>query len=224
MNNPQTLPQTVSVTVWDWPLRLFHWLLVTAFISAYVTGKLGGNWTDWHGWSGNLILGLLVFRLVWGLIGSAHARFRNFLPGFADLRAYQAGNWQGAGHNPFGALAVLALLGLLAALVITGLYANDDIGFQGPLTATVDKALSDRLSGWHVWLMNPLLALVLLHIVAIAFYQVIKKTNLLAAMIHGKKTLAAGLAHAGIGAVDQRLAGIAVLIALAVVWGVNHAG
>ena len=129
----------ISVHIWDWPLRLFHWLLVLAVVGSFATGKLGGNLTDWHARLGGLVLGLLVFRLIWGFIGSTHARFANFFPTFSRLALYLRGEWQGVGHNPAGALAIFALLATLALLVATGLFANDDIGFEGPLFHLVDK-------------------------------------------------------------------------------------
>ena len=150
----------ISVYIWDWPLRLFHWLLVLAVIGSFATGKLGGNLTDWHARLGGLMLGLLVFRLIWGFIGTTHAKFVNFFPTISRLTQYFKGEWQGVGHNPGGALAIIALLATLTTLVATGLFANDDIGFEGPLFHLIDKELSDKLSGWHATLVNILIGLV----------------------------------------------------------------
>ena len=210
----------VTVTIWDWPLRVFHWLLVIAVVGAYVTGKLGGNLTDWHGRLGGLVLGLLVFRLIWGFIGTTHARFSSFFPSISALRAYINGEWQGAGHNPVGGLAVFALFATLIFLVATGLFANDDIAFEGPLFNSIDKALSDKLSGWHDWLVNGLLGLVAMHIAAIVFYQRIKKTNLLLPMLTGKKQLPDYLQSAEIGRVGILPIALTLLIAVVVVWTV----
>ncbi len=210
----------ITVTIWDWPLRVFHWLLVIAVVGAYATGKLGGNLTDWHGRLGSLVLGLLVFRLIWGFIGTTHARFSSFFPTTAKLKAYVKGEWQGAGHNPVGALAVFTLLATLIFLVVTGLFANDDIAFEGPLFNSIDKALSDKLSGWHDWMVNCLLGLVAVHVAAIVFYQRIKKTNLVLPMLTGKKQLPDDLQSAEIGRVSNLRITLILLVAVAIVWTV----
>ena len=121
---------SVTIQIWDLPLRLYHWLLAVAVSAAIVTGELGGGLIDWHGRIGLFVLGLLVFRLLWGFVGTTHARFSQFFPTPGKLLAYLKGQWQGHGHNPLGALSVLALLGVLATLVGAGLFANDDIAFQ----------------------------------------------------------------------------------------------
>jgi cytochrome b len=175
------------VRLWDLPVRIFHWSLVAAVLVAFVTAKLGGDWMDWHGRAGLAIVGLVTFRLVWGVVGSTHARFLSFAPTPARLRAYLAGRWHGIGHNPLGALSVFGLLGLLAVQAGTGLLSNDDIAFDGPLSGLVDKARSDSLTGLHHQLSNVLLVLLGLHILAIAFYLVVKKHNLVKPMITGWK-------------------------------------
>ncbi len=209
-----------KLKIWDWPLRLFHWLLVLAVLGAYVTGKLGGLLTEWHSRLGGLVLGLLIFRLIWGVIGTTHARFLNFFPSFSRLAAYFKGGWQGAGHNPLGALAIIAKLTVLLLLVGTGLFANDDIGFEGPLFHGVNKDLSDKLSGWHSWLVNLMLGLVVLHVSAIIFYQWVKKTNLVLPMLTGNKQLPDTLAANSIGPVSPLRFVVALLVSTFVVWGV----
>jgi cytochrome b len=213
----------VTVHIWDWPLRVFHWLLVVAVVGAYATGKLGGDLTDWHGRLGSLVLGLLVFRLIWGFIGTTHARFSSFFPTISRLRAYVKGEWQGPGHNPIGAFAVFALLTALIVLVATGLFANDDIAFEGPLFNLIDKDFSDKLSGWHALVINVLLGLVALHVAAIVFYQSVKKTNLVLPMLTGKKQLPRDLQSAAISRVGVLRIALTVLIAISVVWGVWRA-
>jgi cytochrome b len=183
---------SIKIKVWDLPLRAFHWLLVFAVLAAYITAKFGGALTDWHGRIGALALGLLVFRITWGFVGSTHARFSNFFPTPTRLLAYLKGHWSAHGHNqhghnPLGALSVFALLGVLTALVATGLFANDDISFQGPLFNLASKSLSDKLTGWHAFSFNVLLLLVALHLVAITFYFFFKKTNLIKPMVTGSK-------------------------------------
>lgn len=171
--------------VWDLPTRLFHWALAGAVTAATVTGKIGGEWIEWHGRSGLFILGLVIFRLVWGFVGSPTARFASFVRGPAAIRAYLRGQWQGIGHNPLGALAVLALLGLTAAQVASGLFANDDITFQGPLAALISKEDSDHARALHTLVFYGLSAVVGLHLAAIAFYTRVKKQSLVKPMLTG---------------------------------------
>lgn len=175
----------VAVRVWDWPTRVFHWLLVLAVGSAIVTAQAGGNWMPWHRRAGLMILGLLVFRLIWGLAGSTYARFAQFFPTPYRLRAYFAGQWQQAGHNPLGAMSVLAMLGLLLAQASSGLFANDDIDFTGPLFSLVSQKTSNWLTGWHQRIGDVLYWLIGLHVAAILFYWLFKKKNLVRPMVTG---------------------------------------
>jgi len=178
------------IKLWDLPTRLFHWLLVVLIIAAVITAKIGGNAMDWHGRIGLAILGLIAFRLTWGFVGSYHARFANFWPWPASVRAYLRGNWRGVGHNPLGAMSVMALLALVTMQVATGLFSNDDIAFNGPLFKLISKELSDQLTGIHKLSINVLLALIALHLIAIAFYAFAKNENLVKPMITGWKDLA----------------------------------
>jgi len=214
----------VTIHIWDLPLRLFHWLLTVAVAAAYVTAKIGGSLIDWHGRIGIFILGLLVFRLLWGFVGSTHARFLTFFPTLPRIVAYLRGRWQGIGHNPLGALSVFALLAVVAVQVGTGLFANDDIAFVGPLFSFVDKSLSDRLTGLHNTIFDLLVAFIVLHVVAIVFYRWVKKTNLVVPMLTGKKQVPKALAVAvaggpvrGVGAIGLILS---LIISCTVVWGV----
>lgn len=178
-NTPQRL------RLWDWPTRIFHWTLVLAVSSAIITAELGGNLMVWHGRAGIVIIGLLVFRLVWGVFGSTYARFAQFFPTPAKLRAYVRGQWRGIGHNPLGALSVFALLGLLLLQASSGLFANDDIDFTGPLFNLVSQERSNWLTGWHQRIGDVLFWLIGLHVVAVLFYVLIKKKNLLGPMVTG---------------------------------------
>lgn len=171
--------------LWDLPTRLFHWFLAALVVVACITGFKGGNGMDIHGKAGVAIVGLLAFRLVWGFVGSTYARFASFVRGPAAIRAYLLGEWRGVGHNPLGAFSVLGLLGLLALQTGTGLFGNDDIAFNGPLYSIVGKDTSDWLTGLHRKTLWLLLALVALHVAAIAFYVGVKKENLVKPMLTG---------------------------------------
>ncbi|HEX6734994.1 MAG TPA: cytochrome b/b6 domain-containing protein [Azonexus sp.] len=206
--------------LWDLPTRLFHWLLVAAVIAAIVSGQLGGNLIVWHGRIGLALVGLLVFRLLWGLCGSTYARFAHFFPSPARVRAYLRGEWREPGHNPLGAVAVFALLGVLGFQVLSGLFANDDIAFTGPLYELVGKELSDRLSGLHHRAATLLYVLLALHLAAIAFYGHVKKNNLVRPMITGWKDGADGEHARGGGPVALV---VALLVAVAAVYGASGA-
>ncbi len=177
------------IKLWDLPTRVFHWSLVILIACAFITAQIGGNAMDWHGRIGLAILGLIVFRLVWGLIGSTHARFVNFFPTPASVRAYLRGQWKGIGHNPLGAFSVFGLLGIIALQVVTGLFNNDDIAFQGYLYSLINKGLSDSLHEAHKLASDLMLALIVLHLGAIMFYTHVKKEKLIKPMITGWKDL-----------------------------------
>ena len=216
----------VTIHIWDLPHRLFHWLLAVSVVAAYITAKIGGELIDWHGRLGIFILGLLVFRIIWGFIGSTHSSFSTFFPTFSRISAYLKGQWQGIGHNPLGALSVLALLAAVAVQVGTGLFANDDIAFEGPLFDLIDKDVSDKLTGLHSTTFYILLGFVVLHLIAIVFYRFVKKTYLVKPMLTGKKEVPRALAEAvapdhstiGFGAVRFILS---LIISSTVVWGVS---
>jgi cytochrome b len=180
------------IQLWDVPLRLFHWSLVTAVTTAIVAGKLGGEWMPLHSWAGIATLGLLAFRLVWGVAGSTHARFASFLPTPSQLLAYVKGSWRGIGHNPLGALSVIALLSVLALQAGSGLFSNDDIAFTGQLAGLVDEELSHQLTSWHHQLANVVFVVLGLHVVAIVFYVRVKKQNLVKPMVTGWKNVPLG--------------------------------
>lgn len=173
--------------LWDLPTRLFHWMLVICVGAAIASGLLGGNMIVWHERFGLAIVGLVVFRVVWGVIGSSYARFGQFFPTPAKVKAYLKGEWRGYGHNPLGAFSVFGLLGVLAFQVASGLFTNDDIAFVGPLFDLVDKNLSNLLTGWHTLASNLLFVLIGLHLAAIAFYGHVKKENLIKPMLSGWK-------------------------------------
>lgn len=218
--------QHKRVKVWDPPTRLVHWLLALCVGAALITGQIGGNAIDWHARIGLVVVGLIVFRLVWGIVGSTYARFATFLPTPSAIRAYLRGEWRGLGHNPLGALSVLALLLLIALQLATGLFANDDIAFTGPLFSHISKDLSDRLAGIHGLTSKLLIALIVLHLCAIAFYAHVKKDNLVKPMLTGHKELAAEHEHA-----EQHTAKgggpvafvIALIVAVAAVYGASGA-
>jgi len=183
----RTTTTTTRVRVWDIPTRLFHWLLVVAVTGALVTVQLGGLYMDWHVRFGLLTLGLLLFRLVWGLCGPRYARFAQFLHGPGTVWAYLRGQVAApAGHNPLGGWAVLAMLLTLGFQAITGLFANDDILTAGPLAGLVASATSSTLTWLHGVNATLIYTLLTLHLAAvIIWYALIRRRRLIAAMITG---------------------------------------
>jgi cytochrome b len=180
------------VRVWDVPVRLFHWAVVALFAFQIWSGETGGNAMQWHLYAGYGVLTLVLFRVLWGLFGSTHARFASFARGPAACLRYARRLFSrrpapSLGHNPLGGWMVVLLLGSLALQTITGLFANDQIATQGPLAALVSDAWSDRLSSVHVWNFYVLLGLVGLHIAAVLYHWLAKKENLIGAMISGVK-------------------------------------
>lgn len=210
-----------NVPIWDLPLRTFHWLLVLSVVGAYITGTLGGNLTIWHERFGGLILGLLIFRVLWGFVGSEYARFSSFFPTPKRIIAYLNGQWTGIGHNPVGALAIITLLLTLTVQVSTGLFANDDIAFEGPLFHLVDKDVSDKLTGLHSRSFDFLLVVIAIHVSAILFYQWVKKADLVLPMLTGKKRVSSHLSSTNNIQTAGRLRFVlSFLFATTVVWGV----
>jgi len=211
-----------SIKVWDAPLRLFHWSLLPAVAGALLSGWLGGNLMVWHGRLGLLIFGLLAFRLLWGLLGSTYARWSRILAAPLRLGDYLGGRWREAGHSPLGALSVLALLGLLALQVLSGLAASDDIAFQGPLYRLVDADTGIWLSGLHRQAWWLLLGLIGLHLLAILYYVGVRRRPLLRAMIGGRSPRAYPEQREASGGAPWALV-VALAGALLAVWAVQSA-
>ena len=145
-----------AVKVWDLPVRLFHWALVALFAFMFFSGKMKGNWMEWHMYSGYTILALVLFRILWGFAGGTFARFSSFVAGPGAGIAFMRKLLSGApahvaGHNPVGGWMVLVMLVGLLVQAGTGLFSNDDISIEGPLSKFVSKDLSDRLTSIHYY-------------------------------------------------------------------------
>lgn len=221
-----------EVRVWDLPTRLFHWLLLAGVTTSFITVKLGGNAMIWHGRAGTFVLSLLIFRLIWGFVGSPTARFQSFVKGPKAVWLYIQGRAVTPaflGHNPLGALSVLALLCLFLFQALTGLGTTDDIFFDGPLVQTLSSDTVSLLTSLHKSTEPFLLGLIALHLAAIAFYRLVKKTNLVRPMITGVKRLQTqpGGPNSS-GGLDQQRLGITegpglwlkALVCWALSWGI----
>jgi len=181
-------PDSVRVRVWDLPIRLFHWLMVALVGVAWWTAETGR--LDWHRYCGYALLGLVSFRIYWGFAGSSTARFAQFLKGPRVILQYIKGQRTGTpGHNPLGALSVVVLLALLLAQIVFGLFAVDVDGIEsGPLSIYVSFDGGRFAAELHEELFDVLLWLIGLHVVAIAYYVLIRKEDLIGAMLHGKRS------------------------------------
>jgi cytochrome b len=182
-----------KVRIWDLPTRLFHWLLMLCAIGLVISGNVGGNAMVWHFRLGQAVLTLLLFRLLWGFAGGHWSRWSQLPLQPARLLAYWRGQGHAqdrAGHNPLGAWSVLAMLSWLLLQVLTGLVSDDEIAFAGPLSALVSSATVSAATAWHKgWGKWVLLALVALHLLAIAWYRLRRRPPLVPAMLHGDKWL-----------------------------------
>ena len=175
-----------KIRVWDLPTRIFHWLLAACILALLVSGKIGGEAMVWHARFGLLALALIVFRLAWGVLGPHYARFAEFVKGpVAILDEIRGAARLRPGHNPLGALSVLAMLLVIGTQAGLGLFSSDDIAFDGPLARHVSDAVVDFATRWHLRLQWVVIGLVILHLAAIVWHQRIRKHNLLQPMVSG---------------------------------------
>jgi cytochrome b len=190
-------PAANLVPVWDLGIRFFHWALVILVTTSVVTIKLDA--ITYHVWSGYGVLTLLTFRLLWGICGGTHARFANFVAGPGKILGYlkdifkrkEHGGW--LGHNPIGALSVLAMVLDLLFQAVSGLFTNDDdFSFEGPLYKWVGKDISDQLTHLHHLNETVIYVLVGLHVAAILFYLAYHKDNLVGPMLTGYRKMNGG--------------------------------
>lgn len=180
------------IKVWDLPVRLFHWAIVVLIFLAWGTQEY--NKMEWHVWIGYTILTLLLFRIVWGIIGSDTARFTRFLRSplaalrhLADLHRREPD--QEIGHNAAGGWMVLLMLALIGVQAGTGLFSNDDANTEGPLMHLVGKEQSDWLSHIHYLNFTAIEVVIAIHVLAIVIYAVLKRQNLLRPMVTGTKLM-----------------------------------
>ena len=214
------MSEPLAVRVWDLPTRLFHWILAACVVGSVVSAKIGGGAMTWHFRFGYAILTLLAFRLLWGFVGGHWSRFRAFVYAPSTSLRYLRGRSEPhehhhVGHNPLGAWSVLALLGMLVVQVSTGLIADDEIANNGPLSRYVATATSLAATSWHKtygqWII---IALVVLHVAAIAFYWFRRRQNLVAPMLHGDKLLTKDV-PASIDTATSRVLALAIAAACA---------
>lgn len=186
-----------SIRIWDLPTRVFHVLLALTFAGMVVTGEVGGDLMSIHFLLGYNVLALIMFRLIWGILGGHWSRFRHFVPTPSGLLSYvQSLRAQNAashvGHNPLGALSVLAMLSLLLIQVFSGFFSDDEIANSGPWTRFVSADWVSFATEYHSDIGKAaLLVLVGLHIATVIYYRRIKQVDLISPMLHGDKLLPA---------------------------------
>ncbi|MBT9501432.1 MAG: cytochrome b/b6 domain-containing protein [Burkholderiaceae bacterium] len=208
------------VRVWDLPTRLFHWSLALCVVGSIVSAKIGGNLMDWHMRLGYAAFTLLLFRILWGLVGGRWSRFASFIYSPQALLRYLRGrplpgDHFEVGHSPLGALSVFGLLAILAAQVGTGLFADDEIATTGPLIRFVSGATSSLLTGYHKhWGQWIIYALVALHVLAILFYVFKRGKALVRPMLVGDKLLST-VVPASRDGTGPRLLALVLLLACA---------
>lgn len=187
------MSQPEWVKLWDPLLRGFHWLLAALVITAWCLGQFGPDVMTLHFWCGYAVIALIAFRLIWGFVGPAPARFFHFIKGPGPVLRYmrhmgarEPSYWPG--HNPMGGLSVLALLAALSAQTATGLIADpEDYINVGPLASRVSHDTATAAVGWHDRIGMIILLLVLLHVGVVLFYRFWKRENLVRPMLTGWK-------------------------------------
>lgn len=183
---------TKKILVWDLPVRLFHWLLFISLLSAWYTSDGERGLIDYHLKIGYFILGLILFRITWGIFGTHYAKFSQFMPTKITLQHYlkmskRDKGYTTVGHNPLGALMVFVMLSLILTQAISGLFMNDDIFTTGPYYESASKAVQKVMSLIHHNVFEVILIVSVLHISAIFYYLFAKKINLIVPMITGYK-------------------------------------
>lgn len=171
--------------LWDIPTRLFHWSLVVCIPLAWWSAEEENY--ELHEWLGYTVLVLIVSRIIWGFVGSRHSRFSDFLAGPGKVRGYLArGENHSAGHNPLGGWSVVVLLLLLLSQAISGLFNTDDILFNGPLYYAVSDETIGLMGTVHDLAFDGLIVMVVMHIIAVLYYQFYKGEKLVPAMVKGR--------------------------------------
>lgn len=227
MTMASTTGARVRVLVWDVPTRLFHWTLVALVALAWATGESEGFWFTMHELAGYGVLALLVFRILWGVWGSRHSLFADFLRPFRVVRDYAAELFRlrpprTVGHNPLGGWMIVLLLFVLAVLVGTGLFGGEEeegVMIAGPLAHYVSAGTAEAMIELHEVFFNVLLVLVAIHVAGVLADMGLKRENLIRAMVTGYKSLPPEEAAAETGAAAPAWRAVmAILIAGAVTW------
>ncbi|MFT3905835.1 MAG: cytochrome b/b6 domain-containing protein [Steroidobacteraceae bacterium] len=186
------MSEAITWKVWDLPVRIFHWSLLLAVAGAWFTHRAGVLYFRYHLWCGYAVLILVSFRILWGWLGTRHARFAHFVRGPGATLRYlgevlldRAAHT--AGHNPLGAWMVVLLLTLLLGQALTGLFGNDEIFNTGPLVGYVGNATSVALTRIHRQLFDLILIAIGLHVLAVLAHWLFRRENLVLPLFTGRK-------------------------------------
>jgi cytochrome b len=210
-----------SVIAWDGPTRVFKWALVFVVIDGWISNKYGASLPLWHKCNGYAALVLIIFRLFWGFAGGSTARFANFFAPPFKVLAYLRAKPKFLGHNPLGGWMVLALLALVAAMSMTGLFSADEdrLIIEGPLAKTVSDAAIDFAARWHGHIFTALEVFIAVHLAANVIYALVHREPLIQAMVTGRKPAGA---YADMGAATPgswSMAGVCFVLAATLVFG-----
>ena len=214
------------VLVWDIAIRLFHFLLVLLITFSVWTGIQGGIYLEYHFLSGYCILCLVVFRVLWGVLGSTTAQFKSFVKTPRTVAKFLLEIVRGTapsftGHNPAGGYMVITLLITIFCQTITGLFSDDQIFNAGPLRSFIHADTAGMLTNWHHITFDVLVVLSAIHVFAIFWHEWILGERLIISMITGKKEKGKGSERI-IFVSHSRLL-IALTISIVIVWGlVNY--
>jgi cytochrome b len=183
------------VRIWDLPTRVFHIVLGLCVLGLFITGEIGDALMPAHYWLGYALLSLIFFRIAWGLLGGHWSRFVNFVPSLASLVRFVSGLRRGehrisVGHNPLGALSVLAMLAFLLLQVASGFLSDDEISAAGPWAAWAPAIWVARATTYHTEIGKVLLIVLLaLHVTSVLYYRLFKQEDLITPMVSGDKFL-----------------------------------
>ncbi len=190
-----------SVLVWDWPIRVLHWLMVILFLAMVITGKSEEDYLEWHVDLGYALSAVLVARIIYGFVGSYYGLFKHALTSFKHTASYlrvfveklkrdnnKAENE--LGHNPLGWLMILSLVLILSIQIVSGLFSTDDIFWYGPFYDYASEEWLSTFAKIHGILPDVLIVLVILHIAAVLLHEICFKERIVIAMIHGRKDTA----------------------------------
>ncbi|MBT4933276.1 MAG: cytochrome B [Rhodospirillaceae bacterium] len=220
--SPDNISERKSVRIWDLPTRVFHWVLLVLVAVAWISSEADGALFNIHIVSGIIILAMIVFRIIWGVIGSRHALFTDFVKGWSKVRAYAKNLFMfkapfHAGHNPVGGWMIIALLVSLAVTSFSGLFISDD-GYSGPLVYTVSPWLSNAMGDLHEGVAGLLGFLIGFHVLGVIGHGLMSGENLPRSMWNGNKSVPAGRNISSIASVGWWRVALAVSLSIAAIW------
>jgi len=207
--------------IWDLPLRIFHWSIASIIFALWYTSDQD---IGLHIQLGFVALGLVLFRIIWGLIGTKHALFKNFIPTLSKLKQYLSKDKDSdklafVGHNPAGSLMVILMLVLILVQAISGLFINDDVFSSGPYYGSISDSANSLMNTIHHKGFDIILISIAIHILAVLYYWKVKHKNLVKPMITGKKSNNDASSHDSIAHSKLLIALITVIIiAMFVYW------